>query len=81
MGKSDKLLHKIRNNPKNVSFSELEKLLFHYGFEFRRSRGSHHIYSHKKRKDIRITIPFKRPHVGAIYVKKVIEMIEQMDIG
>ena len=80
MSKSDKLLQRIRNNPKNVSFSELEKLLFYYGFELRRSRGSHHIYAHTERKELTITIPFKRPHVGAFYVKEALKQIERLDV-
>jgi predicted RNA binding protein YcfA (HicA-like mRNA interferase family) len=41
MSKRKKLLERIRRNPKNVSFEDLRKLLEHYGFELRRSRGSH----------------------------------------
>ena len=35
MTKFDSLEENIRNNPKNVSFSDLEKLLKKYGFEKR----------------------------------------------
>lgn len=80
MNKAEKLLGKVRKNPRNVSFAELEQLLLAHGFEFRRSRGSHHIYTHGQRADIRITVPFKRPHVGEVYVKQVIDLIEQLSL-
>jgi len=35
MAKRDKRLEKIRNNPKDVRFEELDQLLRDYGFERR----------------------------------------------
>ena len=78
MRRADKLLRRIRNHPGSVSFAELERLLLAHGFELRRARGSHHIYVHGQRKELRITVPFKRPHVGRIYVKAVLDLIEQL---
>ena len=47
MSKLKKLYEKIKNNPKSVSFDELDKVLRAAGFEKRRPRGgsSHHIYT------------------------------------
>ncbi|MCB0046517.1 MAG: type II toxin-antitoxin system HicA family toxin [Caldilineaceae bacterium] len=81
MSKSDKLLQRVRNSPKSVSFADLDSLLIAYGFELRRSRGSHHIYSHTEYLELRITVPFKRPHVGATYVRWVLALIEQLENG
>jgi predicted RNA binding protein YcfA (HicA-like mRNA interferase family) len=41
MSKRRKLLQRIRQNPKNVSFEDLQKLLEMYNFVLKRSRGSH----------------------------------------
>ncbi len=45
MSRRDKLLAKMRNNPKAVRFEELANLLEWYGFEPKRIRGSHHAYT------------------------------------
>jgi hypothetical protein len=45
MSKSEKLLEKIRNNPKAVSFDDLDKVLRGCGFIRRQPRnGSSHYY-------------------------------------
>ena len=44
--KKQKLLLKIINNPRHVSFAELTLLMETYGFRLVRTKGSHHIYSH-----------------------------------
>jgi predicted RNA binding protein YcfA (HicA-like mRNA interferase family) len=76
--KYDKLFAKITNNPKDVSFNELNKILRRYGFKCRQPRkgSSHYTYYHPKLLDL-ITIPKNRP-VKAIYVKKAIAVIEML---
>jgi len=75
MGRKEELLAKLRNNPKNVKFADLDKLLQWYGFECRSPRrGSHYVY---KRRGCRpLTIPFNRP-VKEPYVKKALASIEE----
>lgn len=77
MGKAEKLLEKVRNNPKTVSFDDLDKLLIQLGFDCRapRSGSSHHIYVHGS---FRLTVPYKRPHVKEVYVKQALHYIDQM---
>jgi RNA recognition motif-containing protein len=79
--KLDKLIAHIINNPKNVNFDELDKVLKHYGFNCRQSGGgsSHYVYFHSRLQDI-LTIPKNRP-IKAIYVKKAVEAIEQLERG
>lgn len=74
MGQEGKLLRHLRNNPNNVSFEELDKLLRWCGFESRSSGGSHYVY---KRKGCRpLTIPRHKP-VGRVYVLKALALIEE----
>lgn len=75
MSKIKKLYQKIRNNPKAVSFKDLDKLLILAGFEVRQARSgsSHHIY---KKNNKCISVPYKRPFVREHYVNKVIELLE-----
>jgi hypothetical protein len=46
MSKREKLLQKIRNNPRGTRFSELQKLLGQFRFQLERIAGSHYIYRH-----------------------------------
>lgn len=70
-----KLLEQIRNNPSDVRFEELDKLLRWYGFECRAGKGSHYVY---KKGRYRITVPRHRP-VGSVYVKQVLALIEESE--
>ena len=80
MAKLDKLLLRIRNNPQGVAFDDIDKLLNAYGFLRRqpRSGSSHYVYSLRKH---HITVPYKRPHVNAIYVKQVLAILDDLDVS
>lgn len=80
MAKFDKLLLKIRNNPQSVTFADLDKLLNAYGFARRqpRSGSSHYVYSFGRH---RITVPFKRPFVKAVYVRQVLAILDECDVS
>lgn len=77
MAKAEKLLAKIRNNPKVVSFDDLDKVLRDCGFSCRQSsKGTSHFYytygSHT------LSVPYKRPHVKEVYVKQALAFIDQV---
>jgi hypothetical protein len=78
VAKREKRLERIRNNPRNVRFEELDHLLTDYGFSRRqpRSGSSHFIYVRGK---IRLTIPMNRPHLREVYVKQVLKLLEEND--
>lgn len=44
MTQIEKLIQRIKNNPKNVRFSELERVVLQAGFRLERVGGSHHVY-------------------------------------
>jgi predicted RNA binding protein YcfA (HicA-like mRNA interferase family) len=44
MAKRSKLLERIRNNPKQVSFHDLRQLLESFGFELDHATGSHYVF-------------------------------------
>jgi len=77
MSKKKKLLDKMRRNPRNIRFEELENLLLAYGFEKRAGKGSHAIYKIRGKRPL--TIPRKRPFLKPIYVKLALQMIEQLE--
>jgi hypothetical protein len=77
MSKREKLLQKIRNNPTNVKFETLQKLLQYYGFDERqpRSGASHYTYPSK---EYVLTGPKKNP-VNKEYVKKALKIFDEID--
>jgi len=79
MSRFEKLLLGMKQNPKNVSFEELDKVLKKCGFERRNpgSGSSHYTYAHPQLMDI-LTVPKSRP-VKAVYVKRALQLIELLD--
>ena len=77
MSKKNKLLKDIQNNPKNVRFDSLQNLLLGYGFKVSAPGGgsSHYTFS---RSIYRITVPKENP-VNKIYVKRVIQIIDELE--
>ncbi len=69
MGKYDKLIKKLLNNPKDICFEELKKVLNNNGYIETNTGGSHYVF----RKDgfSNITIPRKKP-IKIVYIKHVI---------
>ncbi len=72
MSKKEKLLKLMLNNPKNVNFEDLKKLLENNGFISDNTGGSHWVF----RKDGFETqvIPRKKP-VKAVYVIRALKTI------
>ena len=76
MSQWEKLLERIRNNPKSVRFDDLDKVLRNTGFERRQSgKGSSH-FRYVLGMD-QIVIPRHGDHVKEVYVKQVIEILSQ----
>jgi predicted RNA binding protein YcfA (HicA-like mRNA interferase family) len=74
MSKLEKLFQRLKNNPKNATFAQIEKLLLQENFILDRIAGSHHIF---KRDSITFVIPVHKNKVKSVYVKRVIELIEK----
>lgn len=74
MTKREKRIKKIFQNPKNVSLKELDQVLRGFKFEMRqpKSGSSHYIYS---KGEVQISVPFKRPYIREVYVKRVLELL------
>ena len=79
MSRIEKLWLRIRRNPRQARFEEVDSLLKHHGFEERHA-GSHYIYSHPL---IAGVVTVVKPHgksgsqfVSPIYVKKILEALQ-----
>jgi len=77
LSKLQKLLKRIKNNPKQVRFEELDKILSHYGFTRRQPGGgsSHYIYTIGT---VVITVPYHQPHIKAFYVERAMKILEEV---
>jgi predicted RNA binding protein YcfA (HicA-like mRNA interferase family) len=74
MSKRDKLIEKLKNSPNNATFAQIEKLLIQENFVLERVTGSHHVF---KKSDLIFVVPVHKNKVKAVYVKRVIELIEE----
>jgi len=80
MGHYEKLLQKIENNPADVTFDELEKLMTKVGgFTCRKGKGDHYTFSHGKLQEI-LTVDSRGKHrpLKAIYVKRALVLYKRV---
>lgn len=77
MGKVDKLIEKMRNNPLDWHIADLEKIALHFKVFVRNGKGSHATFSHANWTEI-LTVPAHRP-IKAIYVKKFLALIDNIN--
>jgi len=66
-----KLRARLAAHPADVRFEELDRLLRLYDWELDTIRGSHHVY--KRPGGRLLVIPFHRPRVLAVYVRKALD--------
>jgi predicted RNA binding protein YcfA (HicA-like mRNA interferase family) len=71
----DKRLERLRRNPKNVRFEELDVLLRSLGFEGRQ-KGSHMTYTNGRHQ---ITVPIHKPFIKPIYIKLVLQLLDELE--
>lgn len=77
--KKEKLLEKAVNNPKNLRFSEFQKLLEFYGFEHVRTKGSHFLYKHSGFKKA-FPIEERNGFAKEYQIKQFLTMLEENDV-
>jgi predicted RNA binding protein YcfA (HicA-like mRNA interferase family) len=67
---------RIKNNPKNVSYKDLDHLLQETGFVLRKPKSgtSHRVYKIEGCPEL-LTVPIAKP-VNEIYVKKALKLIQ-----
>lgn len=76
MGKREKLIARLTNSLQNATFSDIRNLLEYEGFYLDRVTGSHHNFKYA---ETTFVIPVHNNRVKAIYVQKVLELIESAD--
>lgn len=78
MSKYKKIIQKLHRNPKNVRFEEIDTLLCGLGFEKRQRGTSHVTYTIPGKPPL--TIPFRKPFILPVYVKQILQFLDEMDI-
>lgn len=76
MSRIEKLLARAKNSPQNISFRELETLANAYGLPLKQGRGGGSHYIQRLPDGTKYTIPRQGNRVLWIYVKRVVEAIE-----
>lgn len=82
MGKKDKLIERLKSNPKDFTFDEMRKLLESLGFEMSnkgKTSGSR-VQFMKGRIPIILHKPHPRKELLEYQIKQVIEILEKEDL-
>lgn len=74
MSKREKLIESLKRSQDNVTFAQIRKLLEQEEFTLERITGSHHVF---KKGSITFVVPVHNNKVKAVYVKRVVEIIEE----
>lgn len=72
MSQKEKLMQRIKSNPKDVGFDDLHQYLVANGAEWREAKGSHRYYTLKGET---LAVPRQRP-LKAYLVKRAIALVE-----
>ena len=79
MAQIEKLLAQIKNNPKDVSFTDLMKVCNHYFGEPRQQGTSHCIYKTPWQGDPRVNIQEKNGKAKVYQVRQGLRAIEKIE--
>jgi hypothetical protein len=74
MSKADKILDKMRTNPRDWRIEDLESVAKRHGLTVRKPAGSHVIFQ-KSSVALEVSIPAHKP-IKPVYVRRLIELIE-----
>lgn len=77
MSKITKTLAKMKSNPRDWRIEQIETIGEQYGFNVRKTGGSHFVFVHELLEE-QLTVPSRRP-IKPIYVKKFVALIEQLE--
>lgn len=75
MTRADKLLERMRNNPRDWSIEDLKVLAARHGIEWRQPGTSHVTFSHVG--VMPLTVPAHKP-IKPVYVSRFVAMIDNL---
>ena len=74
MAKIEKIIEKMKNQPKGITFAEIKKVLEHNGFEVVRIKGSH--YQFRNEQGLLTTVKRENP----VDIQAVKDALERMGL-
>ena len=77
--KKDKLISKILNNPKDVSFNDAVKCAEWFGFKLDRVNGSHNIFIHAENENL-LNLQNIKSNAKPYQIKQLIDLIEKNNL-
>lgn len=75
MSKREKLLAQFFSFPREMSLSDIKKILKWYGFELDRVKGSHHIFTNDEDKIINFPVHDKKVRID--YLKQIAKTLNE----
>ena len=76
MSKADKILSKMRANPRDWRLETIESVANRYNIKVRKSGGSHVVLSHPD-SAIVVTVPAHRP-IKPVYIRQFLTLIDEI---
>jgi hypothetical protein len=77
MGKREKLIDRLTTNPQNATFADIRNLLEYEGFYLETVTDNHYVFIYS---DTIFAVPIRNDKVKAIYLEKILELIESADL-
>jgi predicted RNA binding protein YcfA (HicA-like mRNA interferase family) len=77
VSRNEKLIEKMRANPRDWRIETLEGIAKRCGMGVRKTGGSHFVFMHAD-SELAVTIPFKRP-IKPVYITQFVALLD--DIG
>ena len=78
MTKAEKLLARMRNNPRDWTIEDIKALAIRYGIDWRQPGTSHVTFSYPGLPPL--TVPAHKP-VKPVYVIRFLALLDNMDVG
>ena len=75
MDGNEKLIKKFLTDQTHITVADFDQLLAAYGFEYRKSCGSHKGYHKKGERPIIVIIPKHTKYVKREYVEKIVKRL------
>jgi len=76
-----KLLARVRNNPRDVRFSDATLLAEAFGFALDRQKGSHRVYAHPDVPDMLNLQPDKVGKAKAYHIRQLLDLADSNDLS
>ncbi len=74
MAKRDKLIERMRTNPRNVRPDDLDSVLRTAGFTSRQKGSSHKVYTDGVHA---LSVPQRHPHLKPEYVEQALDLLDE----